>query len=200
MSEELEKKLNKISTGPRVTLEDVQANISSKHFFTARQGDVGTYFGGLEDETIIPDNAALGLLTICVLVTKSGFTAHGVSACAYPENFNAEVGREIAERNAMTEIWGHMGYALRQQLFDAGKAVVEPKEGFKRYVGTKQVNAQPMTRQEYSDLRGWVVPADENPDDEGYLVEYTDGQRPNVKGFEGYVSWSPKDVFERAYR
>jgi len=69
-----------------------------------------------------------------------------------------------------------------------------------KYIGTKMINAQPMTRQEYIDLRGWTVPADENPADEGYLVEYTDGGQPNHPDYAGYISWSPKAVFERAYR
>ena len=68
------------------------------------------------------------------------------------------------------------------------------------YIGTKAVKAALMTRGEYNALRGWEVPADENPADAGYLVEYTDGGRTNVPGFRGYVSWSPRDVFERAYR
>lgn len=70
----------------------------------------------------------------------------------------------------------------------------------KTYIGTKIINAAPMTRQAYNDLRGWTVPADENPADDGYLVEYLDGGQANVPGHTGYVSWSPKDVFERAYK
>lgn len=68
------------------------------------------------------------------------------------------------------------------------------------HIGTKRVRATPMNRLEYNTLRGWVVPADESPDDAGYLVEYVDGGRPNVPGFAGYVSWSPAEVFERSYR
>ena len=68
------------------------------------------------------------------------------------------------------------------------------------HIGTKIINAKPMTRQAYNDLRGWTVPSNENPADEGYLVEYLDGGTPNLAGFKGYVSWSPNDVFERAYR
>ena len=56
-----------------------------------------------------------------------------------------------------------------------------------------------MDRLAYNVLRGWTVPDDENPADEGYLVEYVDGGKANVPGFDGYISWSPKDVFERAY-
>lgn len=70
----------------------------------------------------------------------------------------------------------------------------------KRFIGTKLVAAKPMTRLEYNLLRGWAVPADEDPSDEGYLVEYQDGGKPNVPGFAGYISWSPKEQFDGAYR
>ena len=69
-----------------------------------------------------------------------------------------------------------------------------------RYIGTKLINAKPMSRAEYNALRGWAVPADENPDDAGYLVEYVDGGKANHPDFAGYISWSPADVFNRAYR
>lgn len=68
------------------------------------------------------------------------------------------------------------------------------------YIGVKEIKAQPMNRKEYNDYRGWEVPEDENPNDKGFLVEYLDGGQSNHPSHEGYVSWSPKDVFERAYR
>jgi hypothetical protein len=70
----------------------------------------------------------------------------------------------------------------------------------KRYIGTKLINAKPMTRQAYNDFRGWTLPSDENGADEGYLVEYVDGGKGNTDHYAGYVSWSPADVFDRAYR
>ena len=69
----------------------------------------------------------------------------------------------------------------------------------KSYIGTKIIRATSMNRQAYNDLRGWTVPEDENPHDEGYLVEYMDGGTPNMPGFDGYISWSPKAQFEAAY-
>lgn len=69
-----------------------------------------------------------------------------------------------------------------------------------QYIGTKQIQAKPMNRLEYNNLRGWLVPEDENPADEGYLVEYLDGGEPNHSDFAGYISWSPKAQFEKAYR
>lgn len=68
------------------------------------------------------------------------------------------------------------------------------------YIGTKLIKARAMTRLQYNQLRGWEVPSDENPDDKGYLVEYVDGGKPNHPDFAGYISWSPIDVFERAYQ
>ena len=68
------------------------------------------------------------------------------------------------------------------------------------YIGTKLINAEPMTRQQYNDFRGWELPTDEDGTDEGYLVEYLDGGKPNTDMYAGYVSWSPKEQFENAYR
>ena len=34
----------------------------------------------------------------------------------------------------------------------------------KNYIGTKIINASPMTRLAYNQLRGWMLPANENGD------------------------------------
>ena len=70
----------------------------------------------------------------------------------------------------------------------------------KKYTGTKEVNAKPMTRLEYNNLRGWALPSDENGFDKGFLVEYIDGGTPNTKLFSGYISWSPEEVFNKSYK
>ena len=70
----------------------------------------------------------------------------------------------------------------------------------KTFIGCKLVSAKPMTRQEYNAFRGWTVPDDENPLDAGYLVEYHDGGAANTGAYKGYVSWSPEDVFNKAYK
>ena len=69
-----------------------------------------------------------------------------------------------------------------------------------QYIGTKLINAVAMTRAEYNDFRGWQLPEDENGEDAGYLVEYLDGGKPNTQQYAGYVSWSPKEQFDKAYR
>lgn len=67
------------------------------------------------------------------------------------------------------------------------------------YIGVKLINAVPMNRLDYNKFRGWELPEDESGTDEGFLVEYIDGGKANTKEYAGYVSWSPKEVFEKAY-
>lgn len=69
----------------------------------------------------------------------------------------------------------------------------------KKYIGKKSIKAKPMNRLEYNQYRGWTLPSDENPNDEGMFVEYVDGGKANHSDHEGYISWSPIDVFNKAY-
>ena len=92
-------------TAPRVTPADIEAEISGEYFFTAADATKGS-----------PQFESFGLMTFCVLVLANGFTVHGVSACASPENFDAEIGRKIARENAVKEIWPLLGYRLRDKL------------------------------------------------------------------------------------
>ena len=103
-------------TAPRVTPDDIEANIASEHYFTAMDGVVGR----ADCPSIVagtPINSPLDLLTFCVLVLRNGFTVTGESACASPENFDAEIGRKIARQNAIQKMWPLMGYALKEQLY-----------------------------------------------------------------------------------
>jgi len=73
----------------------------------------------------------------------------------------------------------------------------------KQYTGTKTLMAVAMTLGAYNDLRGWSLPSNEDPNKEGYLVEYPlvgEDDKTNVEGYKGYVSWSPKSTFEASYQ
>ena len=69
-----------------------------------------------------------------------------------------------------------------------------------RFIGTKTILARALTRGEYNAYRGWNPPAGEDQSTQGYLVEYTDGGTPNDPRHVGYISWSPKEQFDNAYR
>lgn len=99
-------------TAPRVTPDDIEASVVSEHYFTAAEGAQGATGDGGVGRWPEP----LRLLTFCVLVLKNGFTVTGESACASPENFDAEIGRKIARANAVNKIWPLMGYELKSKL------------------------------------------------------------------------------------
>jgi hypothetical protein len=112
-------------TAPRITPADIEANIVGEHYFTAAEGTLGSIALKAHregEETIeidagdLSDKKALDLLTFCVLVLRNGFTVTGESACASPENFDAEIGKKVARQNAVQKIWPLMGYALKQRL------------------------------------------------------------------------------------
>ena len=119
---------------PRITPDLVQANIKSVHYFTALQGSRCAVMDYVVEEPPFTDpqppalDPALGLLTFCVLVLKNGFTVTGESACASPENFDAEAGRIAARRNAENKIWPLMGYELKCRLAAEPKNHVERME------------------------------------------------------------------------
>lgn len=96
-----------------MTLADIEAEIASTFYFTAADGvrgesEMGTSPAGRAK--------SLELLTFCVLVLRNGYTVVGHSACASPENFNAEIGRRVARENAEREVWPLLGFRLRDEL------------------------------------------------------------------------------------
>lgn len=110
-------------TAPRITPDHIDGCIVSEHYFIA-----GEAAGAIRSSTYpeaLEKCAALDCLTFCVLVLKNGFTVTGESACASPENFNAEIGRKIARENAREKIWLLEGYALKQRLHEASQIPVD---------------------------------------------------------------------------
>ena len=109
-------------TAARVTPADIEANIVSEHYFTAGDGYAGALsiseeFAEKQDaERVINPPEQLDLLTFCVLVLRNGFTVTGESACASPENCDADIGRKVARQNAVQKIWPLMGYELHSKL------------------------------------------------------------------------------------
>lgn len=83
-------------TAPRITPDDIASKVKS------------------EDYYVFPGTT----LTVCCLTLENGFQVTGESACASPENFDEQVGRDIAKQNAVEKIWQLEGYLLKQHLFE----------------------------------------------------------------------------------
>ena len=105
-------------TAPRITPDDIEANIKHTYFFTAEEGAQGAL--AKTDPELGAEFPSISMLTFCVLVLKNGFTVTGESACASPENFDAQIGRDIARQNAIQKIWPLMGYQLKEKLHNGG--------------------------------------------------------------------------------
>lgn len=82
-------------SAPRVTSEQIESLIA---------GDQYHVFPGTT-------------LTVCCLTLINGFTVTGESACASPENFDADLGRRLAYEKAREKIWALEGYRLRHSLW-----------------------------------------------------------------------------------
>lgn len=110
-------------TAPRITTADIESNIVSEHYFTAAEGVIGALIEEADslDEMLgeVPRIPSLDLLTLCVLVLHNGFTVTGESACASPENFDADIGRKLARAKAIDKVWALMGYELRTRLMQS---------------------------------------------------------------------------------
>lgn len=100
-----EQELKAAAVAPRVTEEQVHANIAKEEFLY------------------------VDLLTICVLTLQNGFTVTGESACADPKNYNRDIGNRLAKSQAIGKIWPLMGYELKTRLMN-GEPTQEKAETY----------------------------------------------------------------------
>jgi hypothetical protein len=100
-------------TAPRVTPADIEAEITHTYYINAGEAHRAWWPDPSAADEAHP---SIDLPTFCVLVLRNGFTVTGESACASPENFDAEIGRRIARENAVQKIWPLLGFRLRDKL------------------------------------------------------------------------------------
>lgn len=103
---------------PRITPADIEDNIIAEHYFNgfeAVQTGVSHYHDGCAG---LEPGQSLSLITFCVLMLRNGYTVAGHSACASPENYNEQKGRDVAREHAFEQVWPLMGYQLKSKLAD----------------------------------------------------------------------------------
>ena len=99
-------------TAPRVTPDDVEANIVGEFYMLPTPYNLGCGYciGAFDSEKIYRH-------TICILTLRNGFTVVGINeGPVSADNFDAEIGRHLARQNAVQKIWPLMGYALKERL------------------------------------------------------------------------------------
>lgn len=58
------------------------------------------------------------------------------------------------------------------------------------YVGTRKVTAMDITLGEYNQRRGWDIPANEDPEEQGYIITLENGD----------TTYQRKDAFDETYK
>ena len=190
-----EKELAEKAVAPRVTKSDIDS-LKDRITYTTEQCPGGT------TSTFVH-----------AFLDGKFFLATGFSACVNAENFDADIGERLArsnaEKHAENKLWELEGYRLfttplqpknHIERMQSEKHELDAKlTALCAYIGTKSVLATTMTHGEYNEYRGWQIPENEEPSEQGYLVAYVDGGKPNDDRHAGYISWSPRDVFEKSY-
>lgn len=129
-------------------------------------------------------------ITICILFLQNGAKLIGKNYGAInSNNQDWELAKELAYEDAFDQLWELEGYLLRQRMFEQSQAKPPIHADEMRYVEVKMVRAKPMTGDAFKKSKGLPTTPEIKTNDEGYQVTYEDG----------YVSWSPKEVFEKAY-
>lgn len=83
-------------TAPKVTEQEVDGFI------------VGATF------TVLPS----GRTTVCEITLANGFTVRGDSSVVSIENFDAQIGRDIAYKEARGKVWQLLGFRLAQNIHE----------------------------------------------------------------------------------
>lgn len=111
-------------SAPRVTPENVEASIAMEYYFTAEHGVEGAVARGelwARDAAGVAFDRPLGHITLCVLIMRNGHKIVGVNCGPVSgANFDAELARKLARKNAVDQIWPLLGFSLRERLVAYG--------------------------------------------------------------------------------
>jgi hypothetical protein len=59
-----------------------------------------------------------GKMVICVLELENGYIVTGQEACVDTKEFDLEVGKQLAYKNAESKIWELEGYLVQQKMYE----------------------------------------------------------------------------------
>lgn len=132
-------------TAPRVTIEQIEAEIESEHYFTATQGINGAELAlRLAEATkpILVDPAfsqkmrpdvALDRTLFCVLVMKNGMRVEGVNhgSVSAANQYPREKCEQLAREAAIEKLWPMFGFELAQKLYRGKQAAALSSLGSK---------------------------------------------------------------------
>lgn len=91
--QQLEQQLEQ-SPAPRVTREYIESRINNVDYYFIAQ-----------------------TVTVCSIHLDNGFSVRGESACVNEKNFDIDIGKTIAYKNAFDKLWSLFGFLLAEESF-----------------------------------------------------------------------------------
>lgn len=89
---------------PKVTKDSIEAKIAKV------------------DYLVLPDST----VTLCNITLKNGYSVRGESACVDPRNFNLDIGKGLAYKQAFDRLWPLEGYLLAESRFQMTQPAQSP--------------------------------------------------------------------------
>jgi hypothetical protein len=148
-----------------------------------------------------------GVLTVCIMRMRNGYKLVGKSAPASPENFDEQIGQELAYNDCIRQLWPLEGYLLCERLAERKKGAKSLfSKGLAEYRSHKIVIAAPvaMVRQMKDGPDTKYIVVFENGSHIEVSEAYVKRCNPNADGYyvrydDGHESWSPRKAFEKGY-
>jgi hypothetical protein len=111
-AKEIDKLAAANATAPRVALADIEAAIFGVFYQT---GDHLLDHADIKADAYKDTElyARARLMTICTIMMKNGFMVVGHSTPASPENYQWELGKQLAYDQAFKQLWPLMGFVLK---------------------------------------------------------------------------------------
>lgn len=105
-----------VQSAPRVTIEQIEAEIASEHYFTAKQGLIGSMDDAYEAVGTALDT--LDRTMFCVLYLKNGMRVDGVNhgSVSAANQYPREKCEQLAREAAIEKLWPMFGFELAQKL------------------------------------------------------------------------------------
>lgn len=108
-----------VAKAPRVTLADIEEAVCTVSYMDGQKFlSHASVVHNTGKQAPFPPN--LAAFTICMVVLKNGWIVTGKSAPASPENFDLQLGMKLAREDALRQVWGFMGFNLRDALHRRG--------------------------------------------------------------------------------
>jgi|SRR5262245_38813054 len=114
-AEQADRDAEAVRKGFRITLDMIKSEIALTLYTSPWMcvGDGGHVIG--KDMQVIDYKRELETMTVCYIVTKSGFVVVGKTAPVDPDNFNAELGRKLAYDDAIRQLWPMFAFQHKQR-------------------------------------------------------------------------------------